>query len=364
MVEILYVIWAICSTSPPLPELMRTEQTPLGEAPHLLAAASHLCYRKYIYAMVCSAPRTGPRGVTYAITASKGGSFHASERDPTRHLLDPASTIDRLTCSRESGRSTIRVSLTIAISSSTRKRCWSIWPRAPRRAPFLDQLSDVLPPSELDYIVINHMEPDHTGVIKVLQELAPQATILGSAKTVGMLSDFFQITEGVRAVEDGEELSLGEKTLQFFSTPFVHWPETMMTYEQTQKVLFTCDAFGGYGALRGAIFDDTYAEIDDYVQESLRYYVNIVARFSGPVLKAIDKVGGLAIDIIAPLPRPDLAQESRPDHRSLPKVGRVGHQPRGAWRHHGVRLHVRQHGKAHERRGRGRGPHRPAPQHL
>jgi len=165
---------------------------------------------------------------------------------------------------------------------------------------FLDQIGDLMNPAELDYIIVNHMEPDHTGVIKTLRYLAPNAQIVGTARTRGMLESYYGITENVRTVEDGEDLSLGEKTLRFYSIPFVHWPETMATYEVTRRVLFSCDAFGGYGALRGAIFDDQYADMDFYIQEALRYYVNIIARFSGPVLKAIAKLDGVPIDVVAP----------------------------------------------------------------
>ncbi len=172
--------------------------------------------------------------------------------------------------------------------------------REAQEGSFLDQIEDVLDPAELDYIVLNHMEPDHTGALGRIRRLAPQATILCTAKAKDMLDAFFGITDGVQVVGDGETISLGNKALQFFAVPFVHWPETMVTYEPCEKVLFACDAFGGYGALRGAIFDDQCADIDFYIQESLRYYVNIVARFSGPVLRAIDKLGGIDIEVIAP----------------------------------------------------------------
>jgi len=169
-----------------------------------------------------------------------------------------------------------------------------------QEVPFLSQLHELIEPSELDYIIVNHMEPDHTGAIRILRDLAPQATILGTAKCVNMLSSFYGITEGVRAVADGETLSLGEKTLKFVAVPFVHWPETMVTYETTERVLFACDAFGGYGALRGAIFDDQCVDMGFYEREALRYYANIVASFSGPVLKAIAKLEGVPLDVIAP----------------------------------------------------------------
>ena len=108
---------------------------------------------------------------------------------------------------------------------------------------------------------------------------------------------FTEMETFVRVVEDGETLSLGRRTLQFVSTPFVHWPETMMTYMVEQKVLFPCDGFGGYGALQGYAFDDECTDIDYYKKESLRYYSNIVAKFSKPVLNAIDKLGG--IDVVS-----------------------------------------------------------------
>ena len=165
---------------------------------------------------------------------------------------------------------------------------------------FFDQIDEVLPVSEIDYVIINHMEPDHTGVLRTLHRIAPGATIVGSEKMKNMLKSFYGITENVKVVEDGETLVLGKKKLQFFSTPFVHWPETMMTYEMSDGILFSCDAFGGYGALRGAIFDDECKDLDFYKRESLRYYVNIVSKFSNPVLKAIQKLSGVDVKIIAP----------------------------------------------------------------
>lgn len=172
--------------------------------------------------------------------------------------------------------------------------------RSTQEGALLGQVGDLINPSELDYIVVNHMEPDHTGAIRIFRHLAPQAVFLCTAKAKPMLEAFCGLTENVRVVADGEELSIGQKTLQFFSVPFVHWPETMVTYEKTQRVVFSCDAFGGYGALRGALFDDECTDHEFYISEALRYYVNIVAKFSGPVLRAIEKLGGLAIDIIAP----------------------------------------------------------------
>jgi anaerobic nitric oxide reductase flavorubredoxin len=101
-------------------------------------------------------------------------------------------------------------------------------------------------------------------------------------------------------VSDGEEISLGKHTLRFVHAPFVHWPETMVTYDAQDRILFSCDAFGGYGALAGVTFDDQCVDHVFYEREALRYYVNIVAKFSTPTLNAIGKLAGVPIDVIAP----------------------------------------------------------------
>jgi len=165
---------------------------------------------------------------------------------------------------------------------------------------YLAQLAEVFDISELDYVVINHMEPDHSGALLRLLSIAPQVKLLGMPKTVMMLKDFYGITENVERLSNGQELSLGEKTLRFVYTPFVHWPETMMTYLVEEKILFPCDGFGGYGTLDGAIFDDTVDNLDTYEAESLRYFTNIVAPFSKSVLSAIGKFEDMPIEIVAP----------------------------------------------------------------
>jgi anaerobic nitric oxide reductase flavorubredoxin len=167
-------------------------------------------------------------------------------------------------------------------------------------AAFIDQVRDLIDPADLDYIIVNHMEPDHTGTAGLLRSLAPRAEFLISAKAEPLMAAFYGLASGMRVVSDGETVDLGGISLQFFMVPFVHWPETMVTYVPEQRVLFSCDAFGGYGALPGRVFDDQCVDIELYIRESLRYYVNIVARFSGPVLRAIDKLKGIAIDVVAP----------------------------------------------------------------
>lgn len=155
---------------------------------------------------------------------------------------------------------------------------------------------------EIDYLILNHLEPDHAGLLMTFSQLAPQAKWLCSAKAAEMIPNFLKVEGGNRlqAVKDGEIISLGERHLQFFSTPFVHWPETMVTYEQKSKILFSCDAFGGFGAIHGRIFDDECDSLDFYEREALRYYVNIVANYSQRVIFAIEKLAQLPIEIIAP----------------------------------------------------------------
>jgi anaerobic nitric oxide reductase flavorubredoxin len=169
---------------------------------------------------------------------------------------------------------------------------------------FLDQLDSTgIKPSDIDYIILNHLEPDHTGFLHDFRLLAPNAKILATPRGVELVAHMCHIQSGVESVQDGQELDLGAgKKLIFHHTPFVHWPETMMTYLPSDKVLFSCDAFGGFGVLKGILFDDQ-VHPDDwsmYSSEMLRYYANIVANFSRNVVLAIQKVGGNDIEIVAP----------------------------------------------------------------
>ena len=165
---------------------------------------------------------------------------------------------------------------------------------------YFELLDSIVPLGKIDYIVINHMEPDHTGAIRALSRIPQKCTLLATEKAREMLAAYYGITENLRTVADGEELPIGSKTLRFLHTPFVHWPETMVTYDVQDRILFSCDAFGGYGALPGAVFDDQCTDPAFYEREALRYYVNIVAKFSTPTLAAIQKLSGVPIDVIAP----------------------------------------------------------------
>lgn len=163
-----------------------------------------------------------------------------------------------------------------------------------------DLIATVVDPNDLDYLVVNHMEPDHTGAMKTLMRMNKKLTILCTPKARPLLESYYGIKERIKEVQDGETLSIGKRELVFSHIPFVHWPETMITYEKTSQILFSCDAFGGYGALPGNVFDGDCKDIHFYLKESLRYYANIVAKFSKPVLNAIDKLKDVPIKIIAP----------------------------------------------------------------
>jgi len=165
---------------------------------------------------------------------------------------------------------------------------------------FLEKIQSALPAGEsIDYLVVNHMEPDHSGAMKVLRDLYPDMQIVCNARTVDFLKGFYGIESGLKVMGDGDKLDLGTHTLQFHLTPMVHWPETMMTLETKTGTLFSMDAFGGFGALKGGIFDDE-VDLANAENEILRYYANIVAKYSPMVQRALKKLSGLNIQAVAP----------------------------------------------------------------
>ncbi|MGQ9670223.1 MAG: FprA family A-type flavoprotein [Desulfosoma sp.] len=164
----------------------------------------------------------------------------------------------------------------------------------------LRKIREVLPPGRsVDYLIINHMEPDHTGALEVLRSVFPGMTIIGNNKTLGMLEAFYGSSSSCRQVQDGDLLDLGTHKLQFHLTPMVHWPETMMTYDGATGVLFSGDAFGGFGAVDEGLFDDE-VNLEKMHKEMLRYFTNIVARYGQMVLKAIDKLRQVPFTVVAP----------------------------------------------------------------
>ena len=156
----------------------------------------------------------------------------------------------------------------------------------------------VLGDRRLDYIVVNHMEQDHSGSIELLKKEYPEVTIVGNAKTADMLNGFYGINQGVHIVKDGDSLDLGGKTLTFYMTPMLHWPETMMTYLTQEGVLFSGDAFGCFGALAGAVVDSDLNP-GMYWMEMYRYYAAIVAKYGISVKNALKKLAALDLQYIA-----------------------------------------------------------------
>ena len=168
---------------------------------------------------------------------------------------------------------------------------------------FLKKIEVILGDKPIDYLIINHMEPDHTGALMFLLNKYPNIQLVGSARIADMLEGFYGVTNNVVIVKEGEELSLGKHTLQFHMTPMVHWPETMMTYVKETKTLFAGDAFGTFGTLDGGVLD-SQLNVDIYWDEMVRYYSNIVGKYGGPVQKALRKFADTEISTICSTPGP------------------------------------------------------------
>ncbi len=175
------------------------------------------------------------------------------------------------------------------------------------RNQFLENVTHVLDGRSLDYLIVNHMEPDHCSGIAEILTLYPEAKAVGNAKTFQIMKQFYTIPnldERSIVVKEGDTLSLGSHTLTFAMAPMVHWPEVMVTYESSEKVLFSADAFGTFGALNGNIFDDEIDFDRDWLSDARRYYTNIVGKYGPQVQAAMKKLGALDIKIICPLHGP------------------------------------------------------------
>ncbi|MFM2293421.1 MAG: hypothetical protein RIS29_3234 [Bacteroidota bacterium] len=162
---------------------------------------------------------------------------------------------------------------------------------------FIEKIQAQLKGRTLDYLIINHMEPDHSGSIRLLRQYFPEVVIIGNNKTLSMVEGYYGLTDKTMEVKDGQTLSLGINQLQFHFTPMVHWPETMMTFETTKQILFSGDAFGAFGTLNGTIFDDEL-DIEPFWDHIALYYSNIVGKYGNPVQKALKKLSGLEIKAI------------------------------------------------------------------
>lgn len=166
---------------------------------------------------------------------------------------------------------------------------------------WLENLERELNGKEVDYLVISHLEPDHSANIKLLAQKYPNMKIVGNKKTFDMLPQFFDIDLSERqvVVQEGDTLEIGQHQLQFFMAPMVHWPEVMVTYEKSEKILFTADGFGKFGAL---------SVDEDWTCEARRYYFNIVGKYGAPVQQLLKKAANLEIKMICPLHGPILKE--------------------------------------------------------
>ncbi len=162
---------------------------------------------------------------------------------------------------------------------------------------FLAKIDTVLQGKKIDYLVVNHMEPDHAGSIGLLAQKYPEMTIVGNAKTFDMINGYFDITNNRLVVKEGESLNIGTRRLTFYMAPMVHWPEVMVAYEDTDQILFSADAFGTFGTLDGSCLDKNL-NTDRYWDDMRRYYACIVGKFGKPTQAAIKKLSGLTIKTI------------------------------------------------------------------
>jgi len=166
---------------------------------------------------------------------------------------------------------------------------------------FLENVSFALDGRRLDYLILQHMEPDHSAALEELLLRYPDVKVVCNAKTMTLLNQFFDLDVDAVIVKEGDTLNTGRHTLNFVMAPMVHWPEVMVTYDSTDKILFSADAFGTFGALNGALFADEVDFNADYMNEARRYYTNIVGKYGTQVVSLLGKAATLDIQMICPL---------------------------------------------------------------
>ena len=168
---------------------------------------------------------------------------------------------------------------------------------------FFENLDEALGDRKLDYFILQHMEPDHSSALEDLIARYPDVKIVCNYKALDLVKQFysFEIDSRVHIVNEGDTLSTGRHTLNFIMAPMVHWPEVMVTYDSTEKILFSADGFGCFGALNGALFADEVDYNKDYMHEARRYYTNIVGKYGPQVTSLLKKASALRIDMICPL---------------------------------------------------------------
>ena len=173
------------------------------------------------------------------------------------------------------------------------------------REQYFENVAAALDGRQLDYLVVNHMEPDHAALIADLLLRYPEVTVVTTAKAAQMMEQFIGAKpERLQAVKEGDKLSTGRHSLTFVMAPMVHWPEVMMTYDEVDKILFSADAFGTFGALNGNIFADEVNFDRDWLDDARRYYINIVGKYGVQVQNVLKKAAGLPIGMICPLHGP------------------------------------------------------------
>ena len=168
---------------------------------------------------------------------------------------------------------------------------------------FYENLNAALNGRHLDYIAVQHMEPDHCALLEEVVKSHPDVKIVCTQKTVSMIKQFFNfdIDSRVIVVKEGDTLNTGKHEFQFIMAPMVHWPEVMVTYDKTDKILFSADAFGSFGAVNGNLYDDEVRWERDYLDEARRYYTNIVGKYGLQVQMLLKKAAGLDIKMLCPL---------------------------------------------------------------
>jgi len=168
---------------------------------------------------------------------------------------------------------------------------------------FFENVAHTLDARKLDYLVVQHMEPDHSATLVQLLEKYPEATVVCNDKTAAMIKQFFSFNIGgrIRIVKEGDILCAGRHSLRFMMAPMVHWPEVIVTYDEADEILFSADAFGAFGALNGALFADEVDFDRDYMDEARRYYCNIVGKYGPSVQTMLKKALAHEIKMICPL---------------------------------------------------------------
>ena len=182
---------------------------------------------------------------------------------------------------------------------------------------FLGNVKELLHDRPLDYIIVNHMEPDHSGSLLELAKRYPEAKICATPAALKMFEQYFHEPMAERYIRTNEKLviDLGHHKLRFIPAPMVHWPEVTFTYEETEKILFSADAFGTFGVLHGSVFSDDTDYEEEYLEEARRYYMNVIAKYGAQVLRTLQKTENLDVSMVCPL--------HGPVHRTEADISRI-----------------------------------------